>query len=114
MVVHMVCILQCQCCFMALSRDEKKHPTAYINEPLSADNFTCRTSDSMLPVMQDDEEEDEEEQPEDPILALPAPGDDNQGGHIEADMHAAIASSELANYAKVMQLLKLKLEAAVN
>lgn len=36
-------------------------------------------------------------------MALPAPGDDIQGGEgqVEADMHAAIASVELANYAKV-------------
>lgn len=47
-------------------------------------------------------EEDEQDEEEQEILALPAPGDDNQEGQVEAEMHAAIASAELADYAKVI------------
>ncbi len=49
-----------------------------------------------------EEGEEQEEEEEQEVLALPAPGDDgSQDGQVEADMHAAIASAELANYAKV-------------
>ena len=53
-----------------------------------------------------EEVEEEEEEQEDVILALPAPGDQAGGeeGEVEADMHAAIASAELADYAKVLLL----------
>lgn len=47
-------------------------------------------------------EADEEEDDEQEVLALPAPGDDLfQEGQLEAEMHAAIASTELASYAQV-------------
>ena len=49
--------------------------------------------------MQQDADEEEGEQE---ILALPAPGDAlSQEGQLEAEMHAAIASAELADYAQV-------------
>ena len=41
-------------------------------------------------------EEDEQE-----VLALPAPGDCQEGDSLEAEMHAAIASTEMSNFAKV-------------
>ncbi|KAL0050009.1 hypothetical protein WJX82_002680 [Trebouxia sp. C0006] len=54
----------------------------------------------LLKAKQEEGEEQEEEE-EQEVLALPAPGDDgSQDGQVEADMHAAIASAELANYAK--------------
>ena len=47
-------------------------------------------------------EAEEEEDDEQEVLALPAPGDDQcQEGQLEAEMHAAIASAELASYAQV-------------
>lgn len=45
---------------------------------------------------------DEEEEEEQAVLALPAPENDvSHEGQMEAEMHAAIASAELANYAQV-------------
>ena len=54
--------------------------------------------DSCCDMQQEADEEEEEQE----ILALPAPGDDlSQEGQLEAEMHAAIASAELADYAQV-------------
>ena len=51
------------------------------------------------------QEADEEEEDEQEVLALPAPGDDlSQENQMEAEMHAAIASAELADYAQVPPL----------
>lgn len=58
----------------------------------------ARWSDSCCLQQQEADEEEEEQE----ILALPAPGDDlSQEGQMEAEMHAAIASAELADYAQV-------------
>ena len=52
----------------------------------------------LLQQLEDEEDEEEQE-----VLALPAPGDDLfQEGQMEAEMHAAIASEELADYAQVL------------
>ena len=64
--------------------------------------MVCSTSlpDYLTTVMQKQEEDEEEDEQE--VLALPAPGDDlSQEGQLEAEMHAAIASAELADYAQV-------------
>ena len=56
----------------------------------------------MLFCLLQQEEPDEEEEGEQEVLALPAPGDDlSQENQMEAEMHAAIASAELADYAQV-------------
>ena len=67
---------------------------------VSWDLSTCPApcSDSCCDMQQEVDEEEEEQE----ILALPAPGDESsQEGQLEAEMHAAIASAELADYAQV-------------
>ena len=59
----------------------------------------CAGLQCQMAMLQAEAGVDEEEEQE--VLALPAPGDCQEGDSLEAEMHAAIASTEMSNFAKV-------------
>lgn len=68
---------------------------------LQGHNPPAYTQGLIKASKQQQQEADEEEEDEQEVLALPAPGDDlSQENQMEAEMHAAIASAELADYAQ--------------